>query len=384
MTVPMSMIQWISKTLPKDRKRRLALLILVGAILVAAISLAEPSIGIFTIAIACPTYIIWRFSRWFARQRKRRQEVGKGTALLICVSSLLLVVFIVLYLVGVSFGLLITGALDIVLDTAIGGAIEGFVIERTSGNIYIGGSLVVGGDELPIELINNSDATNTTYAELIAFILKDTTDTNSFVEEGPEAYVCTDFAEDVHNNAEAAGIRAAFVVVDFTYGEGHALNAFKTTDKGLVYIDCTRGVERIIWISELGEYLPRDGSLPSPNDSTTKPGEWDTVAYIEKGKEYGIVHISKAELLEYAFYVEYAEKWQDYQDRLYAYNIEMELYDQEIGREVYVEGSGKLEGIEAWKARLDHEGLALKELAEELGDYIYKPLGIVKDICIRW
>ena len=46
--------------------------------------------------------------------------------------------------------------------------------------------------------------------------------------------------------------------VDFTYGDGHALNAFKTTDKGIVYVDCTSVVKGIVWIPELGEYLPRD------------------------------------------------------------------------------------------------------------------------------
>ena len=88
--------------------------------------------------------------------------------------------------------------------------------------------------------------------------------------------------------------------------------------------------------------------------------------------------------MEYAFYVEYAEEWQDYHDRREAYNRETEFYQQEIGRKVYVEGSGKLARMEAWKARLDQECLALDKLAEELGDYIDAPLGIVKDIHIHW
>lgn len=134
--------------------------------------------------------------------------------------------------------------------------------------IYHSGGIECGGDGEPIELINNLNATNPTYAELIAFIKADTTDTNFYIEEGPGAYVCADFAEDVHNNAEAAGIRAAWVGLDF-YGddEGHALNAFETTDRGLVYIDCT---------------------------------EWEIIAYIEEGKEYdGGIIIGKQEWLEF-------------------------------------------------------------------------------------
>ncbi len=379
------MTKWISKVLPKGRKRRLALLVLVGGILIAAITLMEPGIGISILAITCPTYIIWKVSRWFSRQRKHRQQTGKGTALLICVSSLLVLVFIALSLAGVAYGLLMTDSLDSIVDTAIGEAIWGFVAEHAFGSICADVGQVVGGDGHMIELINNPDATNPTYAELVAFILEDTTDENYYIEKGTKPYICTDFAENLHNNAEAAGIRAAFVAVGFTYGEeGHALNAFETMDRGLVYIDSVGDGWWTMWIPELGEYLPRDGSLLPLGDGTTALGEWDKVAYVEKGKELGSVSIAKAESVEYEFYLEYAEKREDYYDRREAHDREMELYKQETSREVYVEGSREMANLEAWKARLDQEKLALDELAEELGDYIYEPLGIVEKICIRW
>jgi hypothetical protein len=53
------------------------------------------------------------------------------------------------------------------------------------------------------------------------------------------SFVCADFAEMLHNNAEKAGWRAAFVGITLSGGETHALDAFETTDLGLVYIDCT-------------------------------------------------------------------------------------------------------------------------------------------------
>jgi len=44
----------------------------------------------------------------------------------------------------------------------------------------------------------------------------------------------------LHNHAEKYGIRTGWVSVDFTYGEGHACNVFKTIDKGLIFVvDCT-------------------------------------------------------------------------------------------------------------------------------------------------
>jgi len=50
--------------------------------------------------------------------------------------------------------------------------------------------------------------------------------------------VCSDFAERLHNDAEMAGIRCAYVSIDLSTGE-HAIDAFQTTDEGLIYIDDT-------------------------------------------------------------------------------------------------------------------------------------------------
>ncbi len=108
----------------------------------------------------------------------------------------------------------------------------------------------------PMQLVNNNDATNPTWQQLKDFLRSDKTDQNQYILG---SYMCADFAEDVHNNAEAARIRAAWVGVDFEGAEeGHALNAFETTDRGLVYIDCTN---------------------------------YDTIVYIEEGKEYQSIHL---------------------------------------------------------------------------------------------
>jgi hypothetical protein len=86
------------------------------------------------------------------------------------------------------------------------------------------------------KLVENPNAKNPTYAELLAFLTTDITDSFRYVYD---YYMCGNFAETVHNNAEAAGIRAGLVEIRFNFPPGHAINAFLTTDKGLVYIDCT-------------------------------------------------------------------------------------------------------------------------------------------------
>lgn len=94
---------------------------------------------------------------------------------------------------------------------------------------------MVGGDGKLISLVNYNNATNTTYTKVVEFIKADKTDQNLYTSR----YVCSDFAEDVHNNAERAGIKAAWITMTLTNAPGHARNAFYTTDKGLVFINCT-------------------------------------------------------------------------------------------------------------------------------------------------
>jgi hypothetical protein len=72
-----------------------------------------------------------------------------------------------------------------------------------------------------------------TYNQAVAFLEKDKTDRNKYDED---SYVCSHFARDVDNNAEAEGLRCAFVSLIYPEG-GHAIVAFDTIDEGLVYFD---------------------------------------------------------------------------------------------------------------------------------------------------
>jgi hypothetical protein len=79
-------------------------------------------------------------------------------------------------------------------------------------------------------------AENPTYDELVEFIKRDQTDKNPY----QASYKCLDYARDVHNHAEAAGIRAGVVILNQnSEWFSHALNVFDTVDKGIIFIDCT-------------------------------------------------------------------------------------------------------------------------------------------------
>lgn len=242
--------------------------------------------------------------------------------------------------------------------------------------IYEDGGMYVRADGEPIELINNLNASNPTYAELIAFIMEDPTDSKLYLEKqvgGWQPFVCADFAEEVHNNAETKGIRAAWVSIDLRGEEiGHAFNAFETTDRGLVYVDCTG--------ASLGERLQL--SLESFSGNT--PASRDCIAYVEIGKEYGCIDIAKAKLPSYSFYDEYKQKWYECQYLFLDYNEQVAQYNLEVTGKVYYIGTPECAEIEAWEVRIDDLGQLIDELREELGEFWFEPMGIVDDIRIYW
>ncbi len=99
-----------------------------------------------------------------------------------------------------------------------------------------------------------------TWIELKEFLRKDRTNEMIFNDKD---FDCSGFAITLFRNARAHGIRAAYAEVIFR-DYGHALNKFKTTDRGYVFIDNTG--------NRYGTGL-------------------DTVAYIKKGELFGTIYI---------------------------------------------------------------------------------------------
>jgi hypothetical protein len=209
---------------------------------------------------------------------------------------------------------------------------------------------------------------------MVAFIKADPTDSKDYIEAGENAFVCADFAEQVHNNAEAAGIRAGWVSIRFAgTDDGHAINAFETTDRGLVYIDCTNGRN----IQE---------------DDDTK--SWDTIAYLETGKKYGILSIDRITesgydyySLQYAFYAACEEKWRDYKNALELYNEDVGRFNQEASSKVFIMGSPEERKMTGWENELTRQKETLQNIENELGNSWYQSefsSCIVESVKIHW
>ena len=139
----------------------------------------------------------------------------------------------------------------------------------------LGITLATSKECYDVELIDNPEATNPTWSQLMTFLSQDQTEKHTYIMD---EYDCSQFSRDVHNNAEAAGIRAAEVHVSFRNRvAGHALNAFLTTDYGLVYVDCTEAPDTIARVKTGKEYraaeIGRGQGINIRNDYW-----WDTLS----------------------------------------------------------------------------------------------------------
>jgi len=101
-----------------------------------------------------------------------------------------------------------------------------------------------------------------TYKQMVSFLRWDKTDRNKYDED---SYVCSHFARDVCNNAEAEGLRCAFVNLRFPEG-GHSIIAFDTIDKGLVYFEPQFDDEVEVIIDQ--SYSRLNNYLKPPEDDT--------------------------------------------------------------------------------------------------------------------
>lgn len=240
--------------------------------------------------------------------------------------------------------------------------------------LYKNGAVLVGGDNEPIVLINSSEAVDVTYAQLSDFIRQDMTDQLHYIgreeSSGLNSFVCSDFAEVLHNNAEMAGIRAGYTSIDWEEGgPGHAVNVFETTDEGVVYIDCT------------GPGILKQVDVSARHISEIN---WDKVAYFEIGKRFGVLSLDKAKSTSYEYYLAYEQKWDDYKSRLAAYNSKVMRYNQDIDIKIIRAGSKEAREYETLAIQLKAEEKELDAIGSEIGTTGFEPSGIVKSISMFW
>ncbi len=219
-----------------------------------------------------------------------------------------------------------------------------------------------------VHLVDNPGAEDPTWEELVAFLLADGTDRREYVSG---SFVCADFAEELHNNAEAAGLRAAYVAVAFhDESPGHALNAFCTVDRGLVFVDCTHSSDF-------------DASPGESRELYGIPTGWDKVAYVDIGRVYGLVSLEEAVCPAYECYEDHKALADSFVRELEEYNAEVDAYNDWVGGQVFIEGSDEHRQATEWQAHLESRAEELDALGDSLGAF-WQPMGTVMEIDIYW
>jgi hypothetical protein len=236
-----------------------------------------------------------------------------------------------------------------------------------------------------VKLVNNDLATDPTWRQLLEWLEYDDTDSKPY---SLESFPCGAFAEEVHNNAEAAGFKAAWVAIDFLENDlGHALNAFNTTDRGLVFIDCT------------GEGLMAS-PIVIPGDGQTTyglPPSNDKVAYVELDKQYGCINVEVASSFGYAAYLEHRQQREKFETGLADHNANVQAFNEDVkqyndwirGRQIY-EGTADARKADNWYSELNMKEQELRirekqldDLGQGLGGF-WQPLDTVIKILIYW
>jgi len=268
----------------------------------------------------------------------------------------------------------------IVLPACAGGALQGQLntaqleIDALTGNLAAlqedynqlqsdYGELLASHQELEGDLaglldrLQQSDLEDPSWSELEEFLRLDDTDTIPYVEN---SFDCSGFAITLRDRAWGYGFRSAYVELGFGDEVGHAINAFDTTDKGVIFIDDT---------------------------------EADQVAYVEVGEEYGAILLDevKSEHIDcsgspdrfwgsldyathpdpfsYSYYVDYQERVQFYTDTVDAYNDAVDDYNSGRGGWTSSQLTEWFENIEA--------------LEEDIGT-IFEPMGTVESVELYW
>ena len=117
-------------------------------------------------------------------------------------------------------------------------------------------------------LINNTTAKAVTYDKVMKF-LKNPVIMSLYTRSWKQGeFMCGDFAVLLHNRAERYGIRCAFVEIEYTENRSHAINAFDTTDAGIIFVDI--GIPAI---ASFNYFFARRGKKPVKKDKHTKIAE---------------------------------------------------------------------------------------------------------------
>jgi len=209
-----------------------------------------------------------------------------------------------------------------------------------------------------LERLKQSELEDPTWSELKEFLELDDTDTLPYTVN---SFDCTGFAITLRDRAWRYGMRCAFVELGFGGGTGHALNAFETTDEGLIYVDAIEA-DKIAYVKvgQLHGAIRLDVVKSEYIACSGDPDEfWGSPDYRTHPNPFS-----------YDYYADHQRRFQFYDESVEAYNEAVEEFNS---------GSREwsLSQLESWRDNLE-------ALAEDLGSMRGEPIGTVESVEVYW
>lgn len=231
-------------------------------------------------------------------------------------------------------------------------------LQADYGNLLASYESLRGDYEDSLERLQQSTLENPTWSELEEFLRLDDTDTIPYIED---SFDCSGFAITLRDRAWRHGMRSAYVEIGFSEGEGHALNVFETTDKGLIYVDNTQADQiAYIEIGQLYMAIHLDALKSEYITCSGDPDEfWGSLTYTTHSNPF-----------RYDYCVDYYRRVQFREESVVAYNEAVDAYNRGSSEWSYSRLTRWLENIEA--------------LGEDLGSIFYEPMGTVENVEVCW
>ncbi|MDD5509444.1 MAG: hypothetical protein PHI12_01335 [Dehalococcoidales bacterium] len=209
-----------------------------------------------------------------------------------------------------------------------------------------------------LERLEQSEMADISWPELKEFLEQDDTDRLTYIGG---RFDCSGFAITLRDHATRCGIRCAYVEISFSVDSGHALNAFETTDMGLVYVDCTEA-DMIAYVKLDEPYgtISLDGVKSEYIVCSGDPAEfWGPLDYKTHANPFS-----------YSYYTDYQRRVEFYGDSIEAYNEAVRMYNHGSEQWSYDQLTSWLDNINA--------------LREDLGTHYPLDDGQIKNIETYW
>ncbi len=221
---------------------------------------------------------------------------------------------------------------------------------------------------------DQSQLRDPTWAELERFVKTDKTDTLEYILN---EFDCEGFTITLRDHAWRRGFRSGYVAIGLgEENNGHVLNAFQTTDEGLIYIDNSeQDTIGYIQIGQVYGTIALDGVKETYIDCSMPPDQfWKPITYS---------HYT-GNLFSYDYYENYASRDEFYTRSTVAYNEEVADYNSAANSFNQGGNAYSHSELEAWSDRLDSWSANLDKLVEDLGSVRIEPMGTVRNIEIYW